>query len=266
MHALGHVPRSSPHSSHDGELTAELAATERVNSALAHLSSQLGAHPWAAVHTIFVGGVLTSLTPCLYPMIPVTVAVIGGGAEMPSRARRLGLAGIYAAGLAATYSALGILAAMTGQMFGSVSTNPWLTFAMANAMLVAAAMMADVIPVPLPSALMRRAASAGSGGRMAGVFVMGVASGLVAAPCGAPVMAAVLTWVATTQRAVLGFAYLFAFSLGMCSLLLVVALAADTSLHLPRAGPWMLWVKRGFALILLGVAEYYLITTGQLVI
>ena len=132
--------------------------------------------------------------------------------------------------------------------------------------LIAAAMMADVIPVPIPTALQTRAASLGDGGRAVGVLVMGIASGLVAAPCGAPVMAAVLTWVAATQRAVLGFAYLFAFSLGMCSLLLVVAFVADTSLHLPRAGPWMLWVKRGFALILLGVAEYYLIATGQLVI
>ena len=150
-------------------------------------------------------------------------------------------------------------------MFGEVSTNPWLTFAMANAMLLAAAMTGDVIPVPIPARLQYRAASLGTGGRAMGVVTMGVVSGLVAAPCGAPVMAAVLTWVAATQRAVLGFAYLFAFSLGMCSLLLVVAFAADTSLHLPRAGPWMLWVKRGFALMLLGVAEYYLITTGQLV-
>ena len=89
-------------------------------------------------------------------------------------------------------------------------------------------------------------------------------SGLVAAPCGAPVMAAILTWVAATRSALLGFAYLLSFSMGMCSLLLVAALATDTSLRLPRAGPWMLWVKRAFALILLGVAEYYLIQMGML--
>ena len=241
-------------------------ATERVTISLLHVGDQLSAHPVAALAAVFAGGVLTSLTPCLYPMIPITVAVIGGGATVPTRSRRIGLALLYAAGLAAAYSSLGILAAMTGHMFGEVSTNPWLTFAMANVMLVAAAMMADVIPVPIPARLQHRAASLGDGGRAMGVVTMGVVSGLVAAPCGAPVMAAVLTWVAATQRAVLGFAYLFAFSLGMCSLLLVVAVLADTSLHLPRAGPWMLWVKRGFALMLLGVAEYYLITTGQLVI
>lgn len=228
------------------------------------LGDQLSAHPIAALAGVFAGGVLTSLTPCLYPMIPITVAVIGGGVTVPSRARRIGLALLYASGLAATYSSLGLVAAMTGHMFGEISTNPWLTFGMANVMLLAAGMMADVMPVPVPAWLQHRAASLGTGGRAMGVVTMGMVSGLVAAPCGAPVMAAVLTWVAATQRAVLGFAYLFAFSLGMCSLLLVVSVLADTSLHLPRAGPWMLWVKRGFALVLLGVAEYYLITTGQL--
>jgi cytochrome c-type biogenesis protein len=229
-------------------------------------SATLAAHPAVAMAMVFAGGVMTSLTPCLYPMIPVTIAVIGGGAEVPSRARRMGLASVYAVGLAATYATLGVAAAMSGRMFGEVSTNPWLTFLMANAMLIAAAMMADVMPVPIPAWLQGRAATLGTGGRAAGVLMMGVASGLVAAPCGAPVMAAVLTWVATTHRATLGFSYLLAFSLGMCSLLLVVAFLADTSLHLPRAGPWMLWVKRALALILLGVAEYYLITTGQLIV
>jgi thiol:disulfide interchange protein DsbD len=169
-------------------------------------------------------------------------------------------------GLAAAYAALGLLAGITGTMFGSVSTNPWLQLAMANVMLAAAAMMADVIPVPIPNRLRARAASAGVGGRVMGVLVMGLVSGLVAAPCGAPVMAAILTWVAATRSAVLGFAYLLAFSVGMCSLLMVAALVTDTTLRLPRAGPWMLWVKRGFALILLGVAEYYLVQMGTLLI
>ena len=248
------------------ELLDALVASVPVILPFEHLGAQLSAHPAAALATVFAGGVLTSMTPCLYPMIPVTVAVIGGGATLPTRRRRMGLAFLYCLGLATAYSALGMLAALTGGLFGAVSTNPWLTFAMANLMLLAAAMMADVAPVPIPAALRTRAASMGDGGRAAGVFVMGVVSGLVAAPCGAPVMAAVLTWVAATQNVTLGFAYLFAFSIGMCALLLVAAFAVDTSVHLPRAGPWMLWVKRGFALLLLGVAEYYLITTGQLLI
>jgi cytochrome c-type biogenesis protein len=127
-------------------------------------------------------------------------------------------------------------------------------------------MMADVIAVPVPASVQQRAASIGTGGRVGGAFAMGAVSGLVAAPCGAPVMAGILTWVATTHSAGLGFLYLLAFSLGMCALLLVLAFAADTALRLPRPGGWMTGVKRLFALVLLGVAEYYLISMGQLIV
>jgi thiol:disulfide interchange protein DsbD len=230
------------------------------------LGALLSTHPVAALAAVYAGGVLTSLTPCLYPMIPVTVSIVGGNAGERSALTRLSLALTYVVGLAGAYSALGLLAGLTGTLFGAVSTNPWLLFAMANVMLLAAMMMADVLPVPIPQAARDRAANLGEGGRYAGVLVMGIASGLVAAPCGAPVMAAILTWVSATGSAWLGFLYLFAFSLGMSSLLLGFALVADTSLRLPRAGRWMLWVKRAFAVILLGVAEYYLISMGQVLL
>ena len=79
----------------------------------------------------------------------------------------------------------------------------------------------------------------------------------------APVMAAVLTWVSTTKSALFGFVYLFTFSLGMCTLLVVVGLSAGAITRLPRAGMWMVWVKKGFAFVMLGMAEYYLIKMGQ---
>jgi thiol:disulfide interchange protein DsbD len=137
---------------------------------------------------------------------------------------------------------------------------------MANVLLVAALALLDVIPVRLPASLMQRAATAGTAGRATGAFAMGAMSGLVAAPCSAPVMAAVLTWVTTTQSAALGFAYLFAFSLGMCALLVAVGLSAGTLGRLPRAGMWMVWVKRAFAVVLIGVAQWYLIEMGKLLI
>jgi cytochrome c-type biogenesis protein len=119
------------------------------------------------------------------------------------------------------------------------------------------------MPVPIPAAVMARAARAGRAGSTAGVFVMGAASGLVAAPCSAPVMAAVLTWVGTTHSAVLGFIYLFVFSLGMCTFLVLAGVSTGALARLPRAGAWMVWVKRVFAFVMLGVAEYYLILMGQ---
>lgn len=230
--------------------------------------------PLVAIPLLFAGGVLTSLNPCIYPMIPITAAIVGGGElrapgsgqrARPTR-RTVLLTLTYVVGLASVYSLLGVVAGMTGTMFGTISTNPWLYFAMANLLVFSALMLFDVIPVPVPQGLIERASRAGTAGRYGGVFAMGAASGLVAAPCGAPIMAAVLTWVSTTQSAALGFVYLLSFSLGMCVLLVVVGLSSGALARLPKSGMWMVWVKRGFGIVMLGVAEYYLIKMGQLLI
>jgi thiol:disulfide interchange protein DsbD len=173
---------------------------------------------------------------------------------------------VYVLGLALVYSALGVFAGLTGTLFGSVSTNPWLYFAMANVLILAALSMLDVVPIRLPAGIMTRAATMGTAGRVSGAFIMGAMSGLVAAPCSAPVMAAVLTWVTVTKSALLGFVYLLTFSLGMCTLLVVVGLSSGGLARLPRAGAWMVTVKRIFALVMVGAAEYYLIKMGQLLI
>jgi len=230
------------------------------------LADSLTSTPWLALPIVFGSGVLTSLTPCIYPMIPMTAAIIGGQAanRTLSRRRVVALTMSYVLGLALVYATLGLAAGLTGTIFGSVSSNPWASFVMANLLIAFALMMLEVLPVPVPQRLIQRAASVGEGGSFGGTFLMGAVAGLVAAPCGAPVMGAVLTWVASTQSALLGFVYLFAFSLGMCSVLVLVGVSAGSLSRLPRAGVWMLWVKRVFALAMLGVAEYYLFTMGQL--
>ena len=233
------------------------------------LAQQLSAQPLLAIAVVFLAGVLTSLTPCIYPMIPITVAIVGGqtvGAAPPPKWRAAALTLTYVLGLALVYAGLGLFAGLTGTMFGTVSTNPWLYFAMANLLVVAALIMLDVLPVPIPASVIARASTAGTGGRFSGAFIMGAMSGLVAAPCGAPVFAAVLTWVTVTQSGGLGFLYLFVFSLGMSTLLIIVGLFSGSLARLPRAGQWMVWVKRGFALLMLGAAEYYLIKMGQLLL
>ena len=234
-----------------------------------HISAQLSSSPITALPILFIAGVLTSLAPCIYPMIPITAAIVGGSAvgEAPRpRSRTVILTFTYVFGLALAYASLGLFAGLTGTLFGSVSTNPWLYFAIANLLIIAALAMLEVIPVRVPAWLLTRAATAGEGGSLYGVFVMGAASGLVAAPCSAPVMAAVLTWVTATKSGVLGFIYLFVFSLGMCTILVLVGLFSGTVARLPRAGAWMVWVKRIFAFIMLGVAEYYLVQMGLLLI
>lgn len=232
------------------------------------IAAQLSSNPAFAIPLLFAAGVLTSLTPCVYPMIPITAAIVGGNtlSGPPSRFMAAGLTFSYVIGLALVYAALGTIAGLTGSLFGSISTNPWLYFGMANLLVYAALVMLDIAPLPIPRSLIARAAGVGGGGRYSAAFGMGAASGLVAAPCSAPIMAAVLTWVGTTRSGVLGFVYLFVFSLGMCALLVVVGLSSGQAARLPKAGVWMIWVKRGFALIMLGVAEYYLIQMGRLLI
>ena len=226
------------------------------------LSQALSSSPLVAMAAMFGAGVLTSLTPCVYPMIPITTAVIAGTTrEGQPKSRTIGLTLTYAVGLALLYAILGAIAGMTGQLFGTVSASPWALFAIGNLLLLFALAMLDVLPVPVPQKWLERA-SRTDGGSYGAVFLMGMMSGIVAAPCGAPAFAVVLTWVAATQAGLMGFVYLFVFALGMTSILIAVGLFSGTVALLPRSGTWMVWVKRVAAVIMLAVAEYYFITAG----
>ncbi|MEJ2313137.1 MAG: cytochrome c biogenesis protein CcdA [Gemmatimonadales bacterium] len=226
------------------------------------LSETLSSSPLLALVTLFGAGLVTSLTPCVYPMIPITASVIAGTAEQgQSRARTVGLTLTYAAGLALFYAVLGLLAGLTGTLFGTVSASPWARLAIGNLLLIFALAMLDVIPVRVPQRLMEWAGRRG-GGTYGAVFVLGASSGIVAAPCGAPAFAVVLTWVAATRAGAMGFLYLFVFSLGMTALLVAVGLFSGALSRLPRSGVWMLWIKRVAAVIMLGVAQYYFVMAG----
>ena len=226
------------------------------------LSEALTQSPILALAVLFGAGLLTSLTPCIYPMIPITSAVIAGTTkENQSKSRTVGLTLTYAFGLALLYAMLGAIAGISGQLFGAVSASPWTRLAIGNLLVLFGLAMLDVIPVPVPQKLLQRA-SRNEGGTYGAVFAMGAMSGLVAAPCGAPAFAVVLTWVAATQAGLMGFVYLFVFSLGMTALLIGVGLFSGTLVLLPRSGVWMIWIKRGAALIMIGMAEYYFVLAG----
>ncbi len=228
----------------------------------AGLDATLRHEPLLALPLLFGAGLATSLTPCIYPMIPITAGILGGtGAATRSRGRTLLMTLVYVTGLAVVYSVLGLVAGLTGTLFGTVSSNPWAYFAMANLLLLAGLSMLDVVPVTVPRRAVEWAGRLG-GGSPAGAFAMGAASGLVAAPCGAPAFAAVLTFVAATGSAVLGILYLLAFSLGLTAVLVGVGLFSGTLASLPRAGRWTAWIKRAGGVLMLGMAEYYLVKMG----
>ena len=227
------------------------------------LADSLQHQPFLALVTLFGAGVVTSLTPCIYPMIPITAGVLAATADREgSRWRSVTLTLTYVMGLALLYALLGMLAGLTGSLFGTVASNPWARFAVGNLLLVFALAMLDVFPVTVPSRLLRWAGGL-RGGSYGAVFVLGATSGIVAAPCGAPAFAVVLTWVSTTQSAVLGFLYLFTFSIGMTAILVVVGVFSGALAALPKSGMWMLWIKRAGGIVMLAMAEYYFIQMGM---
>ncbi len=229
-------------------------------AAALQLGQALNDQPLLALASLFGAGVLTSLTPCVYPMIPITAGLIASTARArdsePSRLRVASLTLTYVSGLALLYALLGLVAGLTGQIFGTVSSSPWAFFTIGCLLVVFGLAMLDVIPVNAPRRLAAWAGSLG-GGSYPAVFLLGATSGLVAAPCGAPAFAAVLTWVSTTGSAALGFAYLFVFSLGMTALLVAVGLFSGTMAALPRSGPWMVWIKKAGGAIMFVMAAYY---------
>jgi thiol:disulfide interchange protein DsbD len=228
------------------------------------LEAALKERPLAAAAALFVAGLATSLTPCVYPMIPITAGVLGGaGASTAGPRRRTVLLTLsYVLGLALVYSLLGLVAGLSGSIFGTVSSSPWALFIMGNLLLVFGLGLLDVFTIGVPT----RVTSWISGidaGSIPGVFLLGATSGLVAAPCGAPAFAAVLTFVSTTGSAWLGFFYLFVFSLGLTALLVVVGLVSGGLGALPRSGAWTGVVKRIGGVLLIAAAEYYFIRMGS---
>jgi cytochrome c-type biogenesis protein len=220
-------------------------------------------NPLLAAGAMFGAGLLTSLTPCVYPMIPITAGIIAGTAgTQPTRLRVVSLTLTYVAGLALLYALLGLLAGLSGTLFGTVSASPWARFAIGNLLLLFGLAMLDVFPVSAPQRVTTWAAGLG-GGSYPGVFVLGATSGIVAAPCGAPAFAAVLTWVSTTGSPALGFLYLFVFSLGMTALLVAVGVFSGVLSRLPRSGTWMVWIKKAAGVILLVMAQYYFVQAGM---
>lgn len=226
------------------------------------LADALSASPLLALATLFGAGVLTSLTPCIYPMIPITASVITGTArEDQTKTRTVGLTLTFVVGLAMLYAVLGALAGLTGTLFGTVSASPWALLAVGNLLLIFGLAMLEVFPVRVPQPLLDWAGRQ-EGGSYGAVFLLGVASGIVVAPCGAPAFAVVLTWVAATGAGLMGFVYLFVFSLGMTAVLVVVGIFSGALAALPQSGRWMVWMKRAAGVIILAMAEYYFIKAG----
>jgi len=205
---------------------------------------------------LFAGGLALNLTPCVYPVIPLTVSFFGGQAAGQSR-RTFLLAAIYVLGMATTYSALGVAAALSGRLFGAALQSPWVLGGVALVLVALSLSMFGLYDIRMPTALMQKA---GARQGYAGAYAMGLLVGVVAAPCVGPVVLGLLAFVAATQDAALGFLFFFVLSLGLGFPFLFLAGFSGRIAALPRAGAWMEGVKKIFGWILLAMAAYFVRT------
>ena len=211
---------------------------------------------------VFLGGVFTSLTPCIYPVIPVTVGYIGASSAK-SRGRAFLLSLFYVIGIACVYSCLGAIAALGGRVFGEISVNPWTYIIVGNIFLALGLSMMDVFIIQLPGFLRPKAAS-GSKKGLLGAFLVGISAGLIMGPCTAPILGAVLTYVGSRQNVILGISLLFTYALGIGLLLLVIGTFTGIAASLPKSGKWLNTVKKAFGIVLIICAQYFFVQAGRM--
>jgi thioredoxin:protein disulfide reductase len=216
-------------------------------------TQNLARGPAYAGLTAFLGGLLVCLTPCVYPMIAITVSVFGAR-ESKSRLHAMGLSTAFVLGIAAMFTPLGVIAGYTGSLFGSALSNPWVLALIAIVFLALAASMFGAFEFVLPPWMSNRLAQLGGIG-YGGAFLVGLVSGLIAAPCTGPVLTGILLWIGKTRSASLGAAALFAFSMGLG---LPFWLVGTFAVSLPKGGPWMVGVKSMFGIVLCAAALYFL--------
>ncbi len=214
---------------------------------------------WANLAFFFLAGLGLSLTPCVFPMIPILSGIIAGQGHKASHARGFALSLTYVLGMALTYAAAGVAAGMTGTLVSSALQNPWVLGAFALVFVVLSFSMFGFYELQLPTALQSKLSEESGhlkGGRGLGVFLMGALSALIVGPCVAAPLAGALLYIGQTGDAVLGGTALFVMALGMGVPLIVVGTAGGSLL--PKTGPWMEGVKKAFGVLLLATAVWLL--------
>jgi len=210
---------------------------------------------WLIVVSFFGFGLLLSLTPCVFPMIPILSGIIVGQGKEITKMQGFILSAAYVLGMAVTYAAAGVVAGLSGALISSALQNPWVLGTFALIFVLLALSMFGFYELQMPSFIQSRfteRANRMKGGNLAGVFVMGVLSAVVVGPCVAAPLAGALLYIGQTRDVWLGGSALFAMALGMGVPLLLVGVAGGALL--PRAGAWMNAVKAFFGVMLLGVA------------
>jgi len=203
---------------------------------------------------IFAGGLALNLTPCVYPLIPITVSYFGGRSAQ-DKGGLIGHGICYIGGLALTNSLLGVIAALTGSLIGGLLQSSLVLISIAAILIAFATSLFGFWEFRLPFCLTQAASKTYSG--FFGSLFMGVTLGVVAAPCIGPFVIGLLTWVATLGDPLIGFVIFFTLSLGLGTPLFILAMFSGQLARLPRSGEWMNWVRRLMGWVLIGMATYF---------
>lgn len=210
----------------------------------------------AAIFIIFGAGLGSCLTPCVYPLIPITISVIGAR-QAKTRLKALSYAATYVLGMVIMYAILGLVAALAGKVFGFTLQNPYVMAVIVLFCLIMAAGMFGAFEIRLPASLQNKLGGSRGSGYMA-VFFMGLIAGIIAAPCTAPILGYLLAYISQTRDALLGLLFMVIYALGIGLPFLVLGTFSEWLTHLPRSGAWMITVKRVFGMAMLIIALYYL--------
>ncbi len=212
---------------------------------------------WAMLWTllgVFAGGLALNLTPCVYPLIPITVSYFGGRSGQGRG--KLAVHGLlYLGGLSVTNSVLGVVAALTGSLMGSLLQNPIVLVVVAGVLVFFATSLFGFWELQLPQSLTSAASKSYAG--YFGTLFMGLTLGVVAAPCLGPFVLGLLTWVASMGSPWLGLLIFFMLSLGLGVPLFILAMFSGSLGKLPGSGEWMLWVRKLMGWVLVGMAAYF---------
>ena len=221
------------------------------------LKAALGAgNLLVAISLVMLGGLLTALSPCVYPLIPITLSILGAR-QSSSALRGFLLAATYVSGMVVLYTTLGVSFAWAGGLAGSAMQSPWITIGVALFCIAMATSMFGAFEMVLPSSLQTKLSQAGGGG-FKGAFIMGLVAGIIAAPCTGPVLSFVLTLIARERDLVKGGTLMFFYALGMGLPFLVLGTFSQAIARMPKSGKWMETVKSVFGLLMLGAGLYYL--------
>lgn len=234
---------------------------DEVGSA-AYIQKQIDENLAYALILIFVFGLLTSLTPCVYPLIPITLAVLGTG-DNRSQMKSFLISLSYVLGIALTYAFLGVIAAQTGQLFGSLISHPAVIITMSLLFFAMGLSLLGAFELQAPAFIRNRFSNARSQRGFLGAFVSGLLAGVVASPCVGPVLVGVLAYIAKTQNSALGFVLLFTFAMGFGLLFIALGTFSQLANKLPRSGAWMNGIKTILAMALFALSIYYVMPLAK---